>query len=79
MRYEDMPVNAPQAVTVWLANYYPTNSPGETATVIGSVFETYDQAVTWARAKLLAEGVGCVYFSKNEGYVMYPLFEPVFA
>lgn len=70
------PANQPQAVTWWLANYYPTDSDGEIATIIGTLFKTYDDAVSWGRAQLATEGVGVVYISLQSGYCMYPLFVP---
>jgi len=73
----DMPANAPQPITWWLANYYPTNADGQTATVIGTLFKTYEDAVSYGRTYLATAGVGVVYVQKVEGFVMFPLYEPV--
>ena len=70
------PVNAPQPVTWFIANYYPTDSNNETATEVGSIFKTYDAAVSYGRTKLATEGVGIVYIQRVEGVCMYNLFDP---
>lgn len=76
MNAVDMPANAPQTVTWYLANYYPTNADGQVASVVGVQFSTYEAAVDYARTTLAAEGVGVVYIQKVEGSVVFPLFEP---
>ena len=72
----EAPVNAPQPVTWFLANYYPTNADGQTASVVGVQFSTYEAAVSYGRTKLETEGVGVVYIQRVEGNVMFPLYVP---
>jgi hypothetical protein len=70
------PVNAPQPVTWFVASYYPSDADNTEADEVGSIFRTYDSAVTYARTKLAAEGVGVVYIQKAEGSCVYNLFDP---
>lgn len=71
-----MPVNQPQPVVWWIANYYPTDADGQAADEVGVIFRTYDSAVSYGRAKLAAEGVGIVFIQKTEGVCVYNLYEP---
>lgn len=71
------PANAPQPVTWWLANYYPTDADGQAASVVGVQFSTYDAAVTYARTTLKNLGVGVVYIEQVTGVVVYNLYDPV--
>lgn len=73
---ERLECNRAQPVNMYLANYYPTDVEGQTADVIGSIFETKEAAEAWGRAKLETEGVGVVFISFTSGFVLYPLFRP---
>lgn len=71
------PNNAPQPVTWWLANYYPTDADGQAASVVGVQFKSYDDAVAYGRTTLKNAGVGVVYVQQVDGFVMYNLFDPI--
>ena len=74
--YAAQPYNAPQPVTWWITNYYPTDANGQTPSEIATLFKTYSDAVDWARAKLAAAGVGVVYIQRAEGACVYNLYQP---
>lgn len=74
--YAAQPYNAPQPVTWFILNYYPTDADGQTPTEVGAIFKTYEDAVDGARTKLATAGVGVCYIQRAEGVCVYNLYEP---